>query len=319
MPFNLENLEIDPDAARQYIDARATFVELERSKKSALQVRGGMVWKTVDGKEYLIRTSATGGQKSLGRRSEQTEAMYQSFTDKKQSAEDRVSVLKSAISRHERMNRALRVGRMPNIAVAILSRLTTAGLDEYFRIVGTHALYAYEVAAGVSFASEITSTRDINLFWDTSKRLMFAQRLAQDSPSMIAVLQKVDSSFMLMEDRKYTAINKDGFVVDIIRRIATEDDPHPIRLSDDEDDFWVVQAKRASELMNVPEFSEIVVAQSGAMARMTTIHPAVFVSFKRWMSKEPDRDPLKRRRDALQADAVEWALNERLPHLLADK
>jgi hypothetical protein len=52
------------------------------------------------------------------------------------------------------------------------------------------------------------------------------------------------------------------------------------------------------------------------MARMTTIHPAVFVSFKRWMSKEPDRDPLKRRRDALQADAVEWLLHERLPHLL---
>ena len=54
------------------------------------------------------------------------------------------------------------------------------------------------------------------------------------------------------------------------------------------------------------------------MTRMTTIHPAVLVSFKRWMAKEPDRDPLKRRRDALQADAVEWVLNERLPHLLAD-
>jgi hypothetical protein len=37
------------------------------------------------------------------------------------------------------------------------------------------------------------------------------------------------------------------------------------------------------------------------------------------MSKEPDRDPLKRRRDALQADAVEWALHERLPHLLGGK
>lgn len=54
------------------------------------------------------------------------------------------------------------------------------------------------------------------------------------------------------------------------------------------------------------------------MTRMTTIHPAVLVSFKRWMAKEPDRDPLKRRRDALKADAVEWVLNERLPHLLAD-
>jgi hypothetical protein len=79
----------------------------------------------------------------------------------------------------------------------------------------------------------------------------------------------------------------------------------------------VVQAKRADELMNAPEFTEIVVAENGAMARMTTIQPSVFASFKRWLAQEPDRDPLKRRRDALQADAVTWALNERLPHLLA--
>lgn len=67
MQFNLENIEIDPDAARQYIDARSAFTELERTQKNALQVRGGMVWKTVDDKEYLIRTSPTGAQKGLGR------------------------------------------------------------------------------------------------------------------------------------------------------------------------------------------------------------------------------------------------------------
>ena len=312
-------MEIDPDAARQYIDARAAFVELERTKKSALQVRGGMVWKTVEDKEYLIRTSTTGGQKSLGRRSAETEAMYGSFIAKKQAVEERQSGLKAAVAKHERLNRALRVGRMPNITVAILGRLANAGLDAYFRVVGTHALYAYEAAAGVRFASEITSTRDIDLLWDTRKRVTFAQKLLQDAPSMLAALQKVDKTFQVNEDQKYTAVNKDGFEVDIIRRIAKEGDPHPIRLSDAEDDFWVVQAKRADELVNAPEFSEIVVAENGTMARLNTIHPAVFVSFKRWMSKEPDRDPLKRRRDSLQADAVEWALHERLPHLLTNQ
>ncbi|MBK7052504.1 MAG: hypothetical protein KBF98_02055 [Rhodoferax sp.] len=316
MQFNLENIEIDPDAARQYIDARSAFTELERTQKNALQVRGGMVWKTVDDKEYLIRTSPTGAQKGLGRRSAETEAIYQSFKEKKQAMDERVSSLKTRVAKHKRMNRALRVGRMPNIALAILNRLANAGLDTYFRVVGTHALYAYEAAGGVSFSSEITSTRDIDLLWDTRKRVVFSQRLAQDSPSMLAALQKVDKTFQIIEDQKYTAINKDGFEVDIIRRFAPEGDPHPIRLSDALDDFWVVQAKRAGDLANAPEFSEIVVAEGGAMARMTTIHPAVFVSFKRWMSKEPDRDPLKRRRDALQADAVEWLLHERLPHLL---
>ena len=315
MEIDLEKLALDPDAARQYIDARSAFLEFERSKKNALQVRGGMVWKTVDGKAYLIRTSPSGGQRSLGRRSADTEVVYQNFIEKKQSLQDRLSSLKAVMIKHEPMNRALRVGTMPNIAVAILGRLADAGLSDYFRVVGTHALYAYEAAAGVRFASAITATRDIELLWDTRKRVMFSERLRQDSPSMLAALQKVDKSFQIIEDQKYTAINQDGFEVDIIRRVATPEDPHPIRLSDAEDDFWVVQAKRADELMNAPEFTEMVVAENGAMARLTTVHPLVFIAFKRWMSKEPDRDPLKRRRDAMQADAVEWALNERLPHL----
>lgn len=123
MTKDLESLEISPDAARQYIDARATFAELERSKKNALQFRGGMVWKTVEGKDYLIRTSTTGGQNSLGRRAAEPEAMFGSFTNKKQSIEDHVASLKSAMAKHERLNRALRVGRMPKIAVAILRRI----------------------------------------------------------------------------------------------------------------------------------------------------------------------------------------------------
>ncbi len=51
------------------------------------------------------------------------------------------------------------------------------------------------------------------------------------------------------------------------------------------------------------------------MARMTTLHPADFVKFKRWMSQQPDRLAIKRRRDTLQADAVQWLIDERLPQL----
>ncbi len=242
MKFNLETFEIDPDAARQYLDARTAFIELERTKKNALQVRGGMVWKAVGGKDYLIRTSTTGGQKSLGRRSADTEAMYSNFVEKKQNVAERLESLKAVVAKHVRMNRALRVGRTPNLTVAILNRIADAGLAGYFRVVGTHALYAYEAAAGIRFASEVTSTRDIDLLWDARRRVTFAQMLVKDSPSMLSILQKVDKTFELNPDQKYTAINKSGFEVDILRRVAKEGDPHPIRLSDSEDDFWVVQA-----------------------------------------------------------------------------
>jgi hypothetical protein len=38
-----------------------------------------------------------------------------------------------------------------------------------------------------------------------------------------------------------------------------------------------------------------------------------FVRFKQWMSTLSQRDPRKRRRDALQAKAVEYVVQEYLP------
>ena len=103
--------------------------------------------------------------------------------------------------------------------------------------------------------------------------------------------------------------------MDIIRRERTGDDPHPIKLSDADEDFWVAQARRASVLLDSPGFSAVIVATNGTMARMDTVHPATFVAFKRWMAGQPDRDPLKRRRDVLQADAVQVLLEQYLPQV----
>jgi hypothetical protein len=127
---------------------------------------------------------------------------------------------------------------------------------------------------------------------------------------MLGVLRKVDPTFRVRDSQKYTAVNKDSFEVDIIRREQAGDNPHPLRLSDDEDD---AQAPRAHELLDSPAFSAVIVASNGDMARMNTLAPSNFVRFKQWISNLPDRDTGKKRRDALQAAAVEQVLREYLP------
>jgi hypothetical protein len=77
----------------------------------------------------------------------------------------------------------------------------------------------------------------------------------------------------------------------------------------------VVQAPRAEQLVSAPRFSSVVVGTSGHMARMNTVHPLAFVAFKRWLAARPDRDPLKRSRDLLQAETVERLVDEYLPQL----
>jgi len=187
------------------------------------------------------------------------------------------------------MNRALRVGRVDPLVVALLNRLASTQLSEHFRVVGTHALYAYEAAAGVRLDAEALATRDIDLLWNTRKRIIFSTQLARVDSSMLGVLKKVDSSFRMRQSQKYTAVNNDGFEVDIIRREQTGDDP--------------------------PGFSAVIVATNGTMARMNAVHPATFVAFKRWLAGQADRDPLKRRRDVLQADAAQVLLDQHLPQV----
>jgi hypothetical protein len=312
--------DIGNDARRQYIDAQATFTAWEEATRRAAEVRGGMYWKHQGKTEYLIRTSPRNSQKSLGPRSDETEAIFEKFTSTKEASEARRDQLSKALAQHQRLNRALFVGRAPQILVEILGTLAKFGIAEHFMVIGTHALYAYEAAAGVRFeATEALATRDVDLLWDTRKRIRFITKMENLGSSMIGILQKVDKSFEIRDEQRYTAVNSSGFEVDIIRREASEGDPHPLLLTRNENDFRVVQAKRAGVLLNSQPFSAVIVSPSGHMARMNTVSPIVFAQFKRWMANQPNREAMKVDRDRLQAELVEQLVEEYLPHLALNK
>ena len=109
-------IELDEDALRQYIDAKAVFEAWESARAKAAEVRGGMLWRTTKGREYLIRTGVDNKQKSLGVRSETTEDMYSRFNARKEATETRLKTLADELDRHRRRNRAVCAGRAPDIS-----------------------------------------------------------------------------------------------------------------------------------------------------------------------------------------------------------
>ena len=125
------------------------FTALEAARREAQEVRGGMIWRELNGKTRLIRVSAAGAHTSLGELGDETQRLYDRFKARKEPLEARVVALKKQMEMHERLNRALRLGRVPNIVVATLKALQERDLLEQFTVVGTHALYAYEMACGV--------------------------------------------------------------------------------------------------------------------------------------------------------------------------
>lgn len=303
-----------PDnAARQFIDSSAVFMEYRRARIAARQYRGGMYWKKQDGYCYLVKTMPDNRQKCIGARSAETEAIYDEFVARKTEAEARLASLREAVRKAERLNKALKVGRVPALVVSVLQSIEEAGLAEHFTVVGMHALYAYESAAGVRIVQSALATQDVDLRWDTRRRVQFMADMNHLHTSVLAILQKADPSFRRKEDQFSTAINDKGFEIDFLRRMAQGDDPHPFRLTADENDLWPVQARRANVLTNARRFEHIVVSATGRMALMRTIDPVVFHKFKAWLAKEaPDRPAIKRRRDAQQAAIVQALLADGL-------
>jgi hypothetical protein len=306
-------LPLPDNAARQAIDSNTVFEEHRRVRREALRYEGGMYWKRQGDYEYLVRTRKDGRQLRIGPRAEQTEEAYRAFLNGKRAIEQRLDSLRQALVESQRLNKALKVGRTPRVVVDVLNVIDDAGLSEHFTVVGTHALYAYETAAGVRIVADALATQDVDLLWDARKRVQFVTDLQRLDSSMLRVLQRADPSFVRKEGQNESAINAKGFEVDFLRRMAVQGDVHPFRFSDDEDDLWPVQAMRASVLTDAPRFEHVVVASTGHMACMRTIAPTVFVEFKRWMATEASsRAAPKRRRDQRQADIVQALLDESL-------
>ena len=306
-------LPISDNAARQSIDAATIWAEYLKALGLARPYAGGMYWKKEGGYEYLVKTYARNRQERMGARSAQTEQIYNAFRKHKAATQGRLDSLTTALIETQRQNKALKAGRTPETVVSVLNAVREAGLEAHFIVVGTHALYAYEAAAGVRIVPGALATQDVDLLWDARKRVQIVIDLGKDAGSTLAVLKRADPSFRRKSDEEQneSAINDKGFEVDFIRREAEDGDPHPFLFSADEEDLWPVRAKRASVLTQSPVFVHPVISATGKMATMRTVDPPTFVVFKRWMAEHAqNREPIKRRRDLLQAQVVQELLDK---------
>lgn len=309
----MDYLPLSDNAARQFMDSVTIFSEHARTAEQALQYKGGMYWKVEGAYEYLVKTQPDNRQTRVGRRSAETEKIHAEFTMRKLQVEDRLRSLKVTLTDAERLNKALRVGRTPATVISVLQAIHDSRLHDYFTVVGTHALYAYEAAAGVRIQQGALATMDVDLLWDARKRVQFLTTMERSENSVLAVLQRADKTFQRKEYQPETAINDKGFEVDFLRRQPVQGDPHPFRFTEDDGDLWPIQAERASVLTEAPKFEQVVVSATGKMTVMRTIAPESFVQFKRWMAENAKhRDPTKRRRDVLQAQIVQGLLSEGL-------
>jgi len=291
----VEALPLDDDALRQLRDAQRHFADAEAARAAAAALSGGMVWKRVKGRDYLVRTSRTGAQTSLGPRSETTERQHAAFFPARDAARARLAEARAQLERDRRVNRALRVGRAPAGLMDLLSALAEAGLGGSVAALGSEALYAYEALLGLRFSAAL-----LGLASRPSPGGVPPRRLAIDEAALrdgaAQRLERVDPRLQLPRRGRGPAV--EGPVV-----VTPSGAPRAGALPGDAD------TADLAGLAAAPRISTVVVGADGRMARMNAVAPAALVAHL-------DARSQARRQAGQSVDARDVALAEAIDRLL---
>jgi len=300
----MELAELSADQRRRLVDATQVFEAWrEADREFRHSYRGAMRWKTINGTQYLYRTFGKIGN-SLGPRSPELEKVKADYTEHRTRLRRRVTGLEMRVKEMARLNRAFNLGRVPVIAARILRKLDQEGLlGKHLFVVGTNSLYAYEAAAGVLFETGLTATEDVDLLWDVRRHLSLAL-VDTRKEGVMGLLRQVDRSFAARANA-FRATNDEGYYVDLIRPLSkTELTKSSPKLGEADDDLEAAAILGLEWLMHAPKFEKVAIGDDGLPMWMSCIDPRAFALHKLWLSKQMDREPVKRRRDLEQAKAV---------------
>lgn len=312
---------LNNDQRRETVNTRQRYEALQGAKTRLRHYRGSMVWSATKGTDYLLRSAYDGEdgkrrQSSLGARSSETERIKAEFDQGRGTARERVETLREVMERQAAVNRALGLGRVPLTGARIVRALDEAGLlGKALRVVGTHAIYAYEAVAGVFVDPEITATEDVDLLYDARRELGFVVNEALGEAGLLGLLKRADRSFERAA-QGFRAVNAEGYLVDLIRP-ETRPPWKPVRetLVAGAADLAAIGIEGLAWLENAPDFEAVAIDERGMPLRLLAVDPRVFAAHKLWLSQQPGRDPLKRRRDRAQAEAVAALAARHLTHL----
>ncbi len=127
-------------------------------------------------------------------------------------------------------------------------------------IVGTYALYAYEMNASVVIANDLLATNDIDLLFNIKSKLKIFGDFPGDG--FIGLLKQIDDSFKWRESHSYSAVNNHDFMVELIKSTSANlIVPKKQKLTDIENDLTAAEIEQLIWLINSPKMHQIVISE----------------------------------------------------------
>jgi hypothetical protein len=299
-------------------------------------LKGGMHWKKIKGREYLYKyRDRSGHGSSLGPRSPHTEELWAEFGRQRREIAARLSARRQHMAEAARFCRAALIHRVSQPVTRILRYLPAGDFTAApLMVIDTHALHAFEFAAGVF----IDAPRDSGLIKGAASGLTLAAAAEVSPDAFLRLLRRADRSYEILPGDGGTAlpprggqsgapphsyknlhgdglaaVNKLGFRVRLLRpptahsgrRMVVRDAPGGAVPADMGD---------LGALLAAPKFSQVVIGRRGDPVTMTVPDPRALALHRLWLSQRQDREPAARARDRVLAAALAELILRYLPH-----
>ena len=175
-------------------------------------------------------------------------------------------------------------------------------------VIDTHALHAFEFAAGVF----IDTPRDSPFWAGAAQGLTLAAPAEVTPEEFLGLLRQADRSFQALPGDGFAAVNKTGFRVKLLHPPTARS---PLRMLGKDAPGGAAPAESGdlASLMSAPKFSQVVIGRRGDPVTMVVPDPRALALHKLWLSLQEDRGPVKQTRDRCQAAALAELILRYLP------
>lgn len=273
-----------------------------------------MAWKQISGREYLYEIrDRVGNGRSLGPRSNETEASYSEYLSSKierEGWETRLRDLQPRIREIAAQYRALKLPILDEMPGRIFREIDRRGLYSRLQVAGTNCMAAYELESQAPFDRALSATADCDftLNYGQARRAGFNEA----GPSLIEVLKGIDDTFTENMEKPFQARNAKGYEVEFLLG-ASELQLHPaserirpIPLSEQD---WLLRGRQVQQ---------VVLDRTGQPARIVAPDPRWLALHKLWLANKPERKRTKVEKDWKQGLELLRLVTERMEHFPLD-
>jgi hypothetical protein len=288
-------------------EAYQAFLEAVQASQS---LKGGMHWKKVKGREYLYKyRDRYGHGSSLGPRSPHTESLWTEFGRRRREITALLGARRQQLAEAARFCRAALIHRVPEPVTRILRRLTPGDLTAApLMVIDTHALHAFEFAAGVF----IDMPRGSPLFSGAAQQVTLATAEAVAPDKFLRLLRQADRSYKTLPGDGCIAVNQNGFRVRLLPPPTAHSGPRMV-VRDASGVTVPAASGDLAALLGAPKFSQVVIGRRGDPVTMVVPDPRALALHKLWLSQRQDREPAARERNRVQATALAELILRYLP------